>query len=301
MVKTVLAENPSLNVAWSERDSDAVPALDPLPILEGSRQLNAKPSELPPANFNCRLEVDLIGERIVVGKSDFSAVYPDATGKIVFDTDLVIPTVLKFAGLNEEETSFVSSQSTNRQTWSFFLEYDRATEKEERFLEKVDRYSELYNSIKTAWRLEWGNEFPTILVVTEGTPNYLLTIASRVRTRLAQIKEKKPASKRLGNWWFTNVGWFNEVFSPYLSPEKLNTWYKQIYPNVGGRTKKPSKNPAKLELAPNPRIWMPLDVRLESYDLKAVDRYFALSGKLQPPPALKQFKALPLFTPFNTF
>jgi len=304
-----------------------IPILPLAQILQAVRTPKLKAADLPQAKVGCYLEM-ADQNNLVIGNTERQSIRPDAMGRIVYDSELVIPTIAGGAGLSpgSEEAEFSASASTGRQYWPFILEYDRGTETSEFFAKKALGYSELYNTIKTAWPFAWGNQFPTILVVTEASPTYLLALMTAVRTELAQIKDKNPARKRVNRWWFTTSEWFKLVFHPYLEPATLTAWYNEIYPNRqqrplltsnnsgkdnrssggsnggNGRKGKASKGDApalaldkgRLHLSADPRIWLPLDTKkVEHHELVSMGQYFKRvsvssnnSNRPIPPPLL---------------
>jgi len=296
IVSTVLKENPNLNVA--NRTGVEIPPVSLIKSLEWARQSKNIPRAAETA-FGCQVELMRPGTALEIGQTDRKAIVPDGMGKIIFDSDFPLPTIISSCNLKGDEAQFPGSETNGRYYWPFILEYDRATEGAEFFAEKVEAYSRFYNTVQTAWPVEWGNKFPTILVVGEGSPVHLITLMAAIRMALAKIKQNNPANKRLGNWWFTSAVWFHEVYKQYLETETLTNWGKQIYPSgaKSGRGRKPkaevTKSPGKLTLSPDPHIWLPLDKKLESYDVKSITNY--VTGEIsQPPKIMKELKALPL-------
>jgi len=296
IISTVLKENPSLNVA--NRSGVEIPPVNLTKSLEWARQSKTrKPSEI--AGFGCRVEFMRVGTALEIGQTDRKAIVPDGMGKIIYDSDLPISTITQACNLTGDEAQFPGSGTSGRHYWPFILEYDRATETSEFFAEKVEAYSRFYNTVQTAWPVEWGNRFPTILVVGEGSPVHLITLMAAIRMALAKIKQNNPATKRLGNWWFTSADWFHGVYKQYLETETLTNWGKQIYPSgaklVRGRKPKAevTKSPVRLTLSPDPHIWLPLDKKIERYDVMSISNYVA--GEIsQLPKIMKELKALPL-------
>jgi hypothetical protein len=202
-------------------------------------------------------------------------------------------------------------------------------------------YTKIYNTLKTDWPAQWGGQFPTILVVTEGGPGFILTLRSHILTDLIEFKRTQVAIELNYNWWFTSIEWFNQVFEPYLDPEKLGEWYSHIYPklNMGANKGRESKGETVVDtaysqkgsnknslneesrerglvLAPDPHIWLPLSTKAEKDDLMELDRYFKSFrhngaslvkkansfSQLPPPPGIvKSMRALPIFMPFNHY
>jgi len=245
------------------------------------------------------LEFMKSGTALEIGQTDRKAIVPDGIGRIIYDSDLPISTLITSCNLMGDETQFPGSGTSGRHYWPFILEYDRATETTEYFAEKVEGYSRFYNTVQTAWPLEWANTFPTILVVGEGSPVHLLSLMTAIRMALAKIKQNNPANKRLGNWWFTSADWFHEVYKQYLETETLTNWGRQIYPKARV-SKTPAqaeanapKNTVKLTPGPDPHIWFSLDKKLERYDVMSISKY--VTGETsQPPKIMKELKALPI-------
>jgi|GEM_PF-1998067 len=300
VVSTVLKENPRLNT--SDRSGLDIPAVKMAKSLEWARQpKNKQPTETA---FGCRVELMRSGTALEIGQIERKAIVPDGMGRIIYDTDLVIPTLIQACNLDDEESTFSGSSVTGRHYWPFILEYDRSTEGVEFFAEKVEAYSRFYNTIQTAWPLEWGDNFPVILVVVEGSPVRILTLMTAIRTALFKLQQINPANKRLGNWWFTSTEWFHEVYQAYLDPAGVTAWHKKVYPGRttrpkgGGRSPKPGTaaaavKPKIIKIGTEPRIWLPLDTSLEKYDLLAVSKY--LKGEVtQRPSKMSLMKALPL-------
>ncbi len=318
----------------SESELAQIPALILGQVSQLVRTPKPKVKALPEFGLGCHLEMTSHTSLVISNHSSRNAIRPDAMGRIAYDTELVLPTILKAANIevDSEEAEFTSSTSTGRHYWPFVLEYDRATETSEFFATtKAEGYTQLYNTIKTGWPLEWGSKFPVILVVSEASPSYLLSLITAVRTQLIRLKERFPQHRQPRQWWFTCSEWFNQVYQPYLDPGYLTGWYNEVYPALSssagigaarsvaktstssgpsGSGEEASSQPkAKLNLAPDPRIWLPLDTKMERNELTEFSRYLkkvSSSSKSGPaatlpalPKASSRLRALPLPLLFN--
>ncbi len=336
------SEGKSEGPGEKELELPEIPALVLGQINQLVRTPKPKVKALPDFALGCHLEMTGQTSLVIGNHSSRNAIRPDAMGRIVYDTELVLPTILKAASIeaDSEEAEFTSSTSTGRHYWPFVLEYDRATETSEFFATtKAEGYTQLYNTIKTGWPLEWGSKFPVILVVSEGSPSYLLSLITAIRTQLIRLRERSPQHRQHRQWWFTCSEWFNQLFQPYLDAGYLTDWYNEIYPALtsasvrtspghksesqsqsegegeGGSSliKAKAKAKGRLNLAPDPRIWLPLDTKMERAELTELSRYLKKTGSSPknglsltalPPPLPKalqtnRLRALPLPLLFN--
>jgi len=296
IVSTVLKEKPGLNT--SDRTGVEVPAVKLAKSLEWSRL--PKNRQIAEMSFGCHIDLMRSGTALEIGQIERKSIIPDGMGRLIYDSDLHLPTLIQACNLTEEDADFPGSSVSGRHYWPFILEYDRATEGAEFFAEKVEAYSRFYNTIQTAWPLEWGGKFPVILVVVEGSPVRMLSLMTAIRTALFKIKESNPAHKRLDNWWFTSADWFDQTFQQYLDPDTTAIWLRQASAMRSTTIKAATLDKApKLQYGPDPHIWLPLDIKAERYDLQAVDNY--VRGAIsQFPKFMKTLRALPIPAIFNS-
>lgn len=281
-----------------------IPALPRLGLYQWARQVKPAQTELIEPAYGCGVELAGRNEKLVVlaGSDEYNR--PDGMGRIAYEGRWGVPTALAAAGYapdsSEEGANFVFSNFTSRRYWPFILEYDRATENYKDYEKKARDYAKIYNTLSTEWPPHWGGQFPTILVVTEGGPGFMLSLRSQIATTLLELQRTHAVDRLSYNWWFTSVEWFRAVFGPYLDVEKLGAWYNYLYPNLlrseavtamraarrnrhsaatvtDGKGDSDEPQPS-LILGPTPRIWLPLLTKTDKSELMELDNYIQAFG-----------------------
>jgi hypothetical protein len=165
----------------------------------------------------------------------------------------------------ENRASEAASLTENELVWPFFLEFDRATEKPTTFAKKAEALSLLFNC-RGAWPLSWHNRFPTILVVTEGTPLHLAHLIRETR-RVLSKQHKLYGDNRPASWWFTTMRAFRLVYPTFHATYGSLADNKSTKALSGQLDKrKATKLPSQLLPFSIP-IWIPLTAQENSQEL----------------------------------
>lgn len=176
--------------------------------------------------------------------------------------------------------------------WPFLLEYDRSTEGLASFGGKYGLYARLMNILATGWPTGWGDKFPIILVVVDGTANRVVALQQQIRQ---QLRADKLSRKKPTGWWFTRLDWFRRAGELYQEQGRLGS----------------GREGEQQELQLNPgQIWLPLHQQITPVQLREVDYYLAgnkAKGKIKVkikeaatdvissvPEALTKLSALPI-------